>query len=127
MLTKREENILYFKMFQHDLLDVVKVEELQSELFQEVSQSVHRAPSKSNIVPCILPGSRTWMVQRQRLMLGVEALAMQGLDTATVQEIAAELQFTNRNLMNLAGNAFHGGSFLQALLCMLTKGSGVYM
>ena len=58
----------------------------------------------SGCVPCITPASRLWLRRRQRWLIGVERMALQGFNMDThakaLSEISEPLQ------CKLAGNAF---------------------
>lgn len=63
---------------------------------------------------CITPKMRVWMTSTCRVMHGLEGLNMQGI-YYTGREQALE-QFTSDTLMDLAGNAFHAGCCLAAMM-----------
>ena len=80
--------------------------------FVDVSQTITRAPhSCSEQIPTILPGSRFWSLSRQRLVTGVELMALQGLDF-----VADRVEMSSMQLADLAGNAFSGPTVLAVLM-----------
>lgn len=51
------------------------------------------------MVPTVLPGGVVWDFQRERLLLGKEQLALQGVDYERIT-------LTNNQYQDLAGNGF---------------------
>ena len=66
----------------------------------------------SACLPTQLPTSQYWLVDRSRLQLGAEAIALQGADLVDLPACRPGGPFTNRQLQNLAGNAFHVWQFV---------------
>ena len=58
------------------------------------------------------PNSQYWLVSRSRLQLGAEAMVLQGADLADLVACRPGGPFTDRQLQNLAGNAFHVWQFV---------------
>ena len=66
----------------------------------------------SETVPTQLPASQYWLLSRSRLQLGAEAVILQGADLADLPACRPGGPFTDRQLQNLAGNAFHVWQFV---------------
>lgn len=73
----------------------------------------------SLILPTQLPASVVWLLSRSRLQLGVEAVALQGADLADLPACRPGGPFTDRQLWELAGNAFHVWQFVAWFLTSL--------
>ena len=58
------------------------------------------------------PSSLHWLLSRSRLQLGAEAMALQGADLVDLPACRPGGPFTDRQLQNLAGNAFHVWQFV---------------
>ena len=81
----------------------------------DVSQSIHRCPGGTNLVPAVTPGARLLLVELgkdgkncARLLGGFEHLRLQGLDKEMLSKAGQENVhlFAQRDLKCLAGNAF---------------------
>ena len=66
----------------------------------------------SSALPTQLPTAQYWLVNRSRLQLGAEAMALQGADLVDLPACRPGGPFTDRQLQNLAGNAFHVWQFV---------------
>ena len=109
---------------EHDLLTDRELELLDSTGIQWPEPrkvAIDLSQSKANMAPpgCIatlIPGNRTWLAWRGRLLRGCEAMALQGMPLpAHVRHT-----FSSSFLMDLAGNAFSTPCVLAATLLQLT-------
>ena len=66
----------------------------------------------SYLLPTQLPTSQYWLVCHSRLQLGAEGVALQGADLVDLPACRPGGPFTDRQLQNLAGNAFHVWQFV---------------
>ena len=66
----------------------------------------------SSSLPTQLPSAQYWLFSRSRLQLGAEAMVLQGADLADLPACRPGGPFTDRQLQNLAGNAFHVWQFV---------------
>lgn len=82
---------------------VVAQEKLVCELVIDVSQCGLRSCPKQDALGCFTGTSMLWMVQAQRLVTGLEMLAVQGLTEA---RIAGIRDVKDSCLANFAGNSF---------------------
>ena len=86
----------------------------------DLSQGILRAPNGSGVCPTITPGSRAHFINqdRPRALSGLERLRLQGfsLDMTCRGGEAALQQFSERQLADLAGNAFSGSHVSVVLL-----------
>ena len=91
----------------------------------DLSQSMDRGISmgKNGILPTIIPKNIVWLPDKKRLLLGREALAMQGFDTSALDDAKkkAKFEMSDRNLMDLAGNAFSLPVVLSILVAIFLK------
>jgi len=91
--------------------------------------AIDRVRVLSQNFECITPKSRVWISSRSRFLLGMEALAVQGIHYGPQDSVARE--WPDKVLMDLAGNAFHTGSCAAALVSVYavlglgTSASGV--
>ena len=72
-------------------------------------------------MPTQLPKSVFWLLDRNRLQLGVEAVALQGADIVDLPACRPHGVFTDKFLQDLAGNAFHVFQFSAWLLVCFAK------
>ena len=73
---------------------------------------------KSNeCIPCLVSTSRRWMLHQRRLLSGKEAMGFQGMQHSQIQG-----DWTDEDLIDLAGNAFNGFIFMVVMLSLLTVG-----
>lgn len=110
-LTPREREVLFFHLF------VKPAQRPQGAICAlDVYQSLGRVPKAIDASPCILPGSRIFLVGPGlcRLLLPIEALRLQGI----VVPIRPS-DYSWRELFSLAGNAFHSGSVAAAAVVLL--------
>ncbi|CAK9032499.1 unnamed protein product [Durusdinium trenchii] len=71
--------------------------------FADLYHSANRTPvSQRNVVPTVLPSGTVWDYERDRLHLGCEQLALQGIQYASGVTSA----LSNNQQQDLAGNAF---------------------
>ena len=82
----------------------------------DVSQSIVRARFACGVVCCLTPGVRLFLRRRGRMLLGEEALRIQGLWS---RDAVALQDFEDTQLLDLAGNAFSIGSFCSAFIVSL--------
>ena len=72
----------------------------------DTSQNLWRLPVPAvDLIPCLTGTSRIWLIKEQRLLMGQEALALQGLNQ---HDISCFSSFSNSLQWSLAGNAFTG-------------------
>ena len=62
-----------------DLLHQLRQSYHGSAWVADLSQSISRTTPRSATTPCVTPNSRLWSSERNRFILGVEKLALQGL------------------------------------------------
>lgn len=86
------------------------------ELIIDVSQSIDRVTPMKNKFPCMTPNQRVYLCRRRRMLTGEEALRLQGLWREHVPFMD---EMTDRQLHDLAGNAFCSVSFAACLLSLL--------
>ena len=99
-------------------------EDVELEDWVDVSQSLgdrSRYIEKSSTVNTLLPGSKWVMRHRRRVLSGIEALSIQGLHWKSYEAHGTHWKvirsmFTDRQLCDLAGNAFDANSMLVALV-----------
>ena len=93
-----------------------------AERIVDLSQSITRAPATSGFCPTLTPGSRAHLLSRARprALSGLERLRLQGFspDMATGRADAVK-QFSERQLADLAGNAFSATHVAIAMLLSL--------
>ena len=96
---------------------------LKREDLADVSQSLTRArfAKFAPFFNTLLPISKVVMMRKPRLLYGIEALGVQGMHHRWLltQGFSWELlvhQFKNRQLFDLAGNAFDAGSVMFTML-----------
>jgi site-specific DNA-cytosine methylase len=106
-----------------DLLDITalrlgqkNVDMAHKTMIVDISQNVDRIPAQKAVVPCITPKGMPFLVDQGRPVLGIEALALQGVDTAS---IVPSIE-TPSQLRDLAGNAMTvtvvGSAILNAII-----------
>jgi hypothetical protein len=79
----------------------------------DVSQGLGRGhPPRCGLVPCLTPGGRVYLSHRCRLLLGQEALRLQGLFYPSPERLNI---FEDKFLRDLAGNAFEASCCAAAL------------
>ena len=61
--------------------------------------------SSDTAISCLLPRSKIWLAHRQRFLLGVESLLLQGADPEDLRALRPK-RWANSFLMDLGGNAF---------------------
>ena len=66
----------------------------------------------SSQLPTQLPHSHYWLLCRSRLQLGAEAVVLQGADLADLPACRPGGPFNDREVQDLAGNAFHVWQFV---------------
>ena len=91
-LSKREADVILFDVVAH------RDKYSDKERILDVSQSIGRYPSGTNICPTITPNARMCLINRDhpRLMLGQERLRLQGFDASMASDPSAISDFTNR-------------------------------
>ena len=123
-LTDREDAVLHFYEGKHPLEQQGDGEDVELEDWVDVSQSLgdrSRYIEKSSTVNTLLPGSKWVMRHRRRVLSGIEALSIQGLHWKSYEAHGTHWKvirsmFTDRQLCDLAGNAFDANSMLVALV-----------
>ena len=107
-LTDREVDALQYNQVQYPEQNMRLI---------DVSQTLNFAKAETEKTGCSTPGMKKYITTVCRCMLGQESLNSQGIH---YQEKQHQLdQFSNRLLMDLAGNAFHTGCFASVLLATL--------
>mmetsp|Transcript_19321 Transcript_19321/g.40416 ORF Transcript_19321/g.40416 Transcript_19321/m.40416 type:complete len:601 (-) Transcript_19321:225-2027(-) len=89
-----------------------------SKFFAEISRSVLYGSFRESQTPCLTPGSRIWIFNKQRWLIGPEMLALQGFP---VDELNLE-GIKDQQLRLLAGNAMSVpvvGLFLYLILAFV--------
>ena len=84
------------------------------EIVMDVSQNLGRLPlsdRSTGCLPCIIPGGRYYLRRQQRFMFASEVLRAQGWGPTE-----ACGKFTERQLIDIAGNGFHSSSLSKAKL-----------
>ena len=92
MLTDREREVLQELSFRRKML--AKEEDVFGQVI-DLSQSLERqAIARGTACPCVTPGAKLWHIDRQRPILGVERLALQGLQfpSAKLATVPQDLQ-----------------------------------
>ena len=90
----------------------------------EVSQvaarvKVHAAFTEKGMLPCVTPKLALYMTDIARNLLGFECLRLQGIWYGKDGDLKLA-KYLNSFLRDLAGNAFHSGSFAAALIATMT-------
>ena len=127
---EREREVLMFFQAQH----ADEYAASKGVLVVDVGQSIERVRSASaeaevSVLPTILPNSKIWMslgakatrpqrMKVERLLLGTEALRLQGLN---VEHLRPDLlkKDSNNLMMSLAGNMFSGTVILTTLSALI--------
>lgn len=81
----------------------------------DLSQSITRYASATDHMPCLTPKGCMFLRRRRRPVLGIESLALQGLELQHMCAAESYRSFSNTQLLDLAGNAFCG-AVLQAIV-----------
>ena len=123
-LSARETDLLRVDIVKH-----AREYDNPKQIFIDVSQGLERYPRQVGSLPCILPGGKIVVVQPSetrrepevRALFGLEALRLQGLHESLVPSPTPVFSFTDRDLLNLAGNAFSVPHVQLAILCVLTS------
>ena len=110
-LTAREQELVSFVY----LCNEKKEKAADRVLFFDVSQTISRIPSSTTVVPTLLPHSKLWSVQKERLLIASEYLSLQGFNFPPVKL----QEFSASQLTDLAGNAFSVPVFMAALASTL--------
>ena len=92
------------------------VEGTEAEQCFNVSQTALRVGLATGKTCCLTPGAEVWLRNKGRLLKGEEALRIQGFWLVDRQRLAA---FSDKQLRDLAGNAFSAGCVAKALLVLL--------
>lgn len=85
--------------------------------FADVYHSANRYSTGQTTLPIVLPRSQVWSLKRNRLLLGREALAIQGHPAC--HSVLDELEMTEGNFQDLAGNSFSGNVILAVIMAIL--------
>jgi len=108
--SKREQDILAYDMAKH----AVNYEPNGNISVLDVSQNIHRYPRRTNACPTLLPGGKITIVRADavdgsvsgRPLSGVEALRLQGMHESMAKNPGSLWTFDNKDVKDLAGNAF---------------------
>ena len=76
-----------------------------ADLIWGLEASLGRQQAGIDVALCLVPRGKQWLVLRQRLLLGVEGLLLQGADVSDLLSLRPGV-WPNAFLQNLAGNAF---------------------
>lgn len=103
-LTQREREVLYLRQSQYPSPNVMCA--------LDVNQSITWGAVCEGKLPCLVGSSRCWVwgPNTNRLLRGSEALCVQGL----MCRPGADMEFGDRFLLELAGNAFTGSVVVPA-------------
>ena len=89
------------------------------DLIFNLEMSADRISCRSgNHLHCIVPRGAYWLKSRSRVLLGVEALLLQGADIHELPTLRPRV-WPNAFLQNLAGNAFNAAQFATWMVCCL--------
>ena len=72
------------------------------------------------VMPCQVPNALFWLLGRDRLLTGAEALMLQGVDLGAIRGFSVD-SAPSRFLQNLAGNAFCVYQFLLMFVACLPE------
>jgi site-specific DNA-cytosine methylase len=124
-LTNRSKEIVVYNLLRKDAVDGVLCT-------LDVSQTIHRtARGVNGTTQTLTPRMVTWLftlgqrasdsadVPRHRVMLGLEALALQGFPSSWVMDVPSQLRATDPQLKDIAGNAFSATVFAEMYLMLL--------
>ena len=114
-MTERVKDVLLLHLCRYPFPGPERVEELTINLEASADRIYHRQASTQ----CLVPRGQLWLHHRQRVLLGVEALLLQGADLTDLHTVRPGC-WTNAALQDLAGNAFCAPqlvSFIIACLC----------
>jgi site-specific DNA-cytosine methylase len=89
-----------------------------------VGQGLGRQPLSTEHLKCVTPRMKQLITNQCRCMEGFEAFSFQAIHYGPAHERLRE--FTSAELMDLAGNAFHGGCFLAVVLATWTTVAVAY-
>ena len=84
------------------------------EIAQDINMSIGWGTSAWGEVPCIITSSVILLVERRRLLWGIEAMRLQMWPS-----IHGLSSYSHEQLMDLAGNAFCGGCIMGAVIALL--------
>ena len=110
-ISRREAEIIAFHVA------TTPEQEHSLEEFEDVSQSIDRVTVMVDQSPCQTPNQRTFLRKRKRFLCGEEALRLQGLWLRDAPKIRSS---SDRQLHELAGNAFCSMSVAHALVACLS-------
>jgi site-specific DNA-cytosine methylase len=82
-----------------------QLEKPTGEVVWDLSQNPARIPTAHDGIPCAMPRAVFWLSKSRRRLLGVESLALQGADMASLVAVRPGV-WPNRLCQDLAGNAF---------------------
>ena len=114
-MTERVKDALLLHLCRYPFPGPERCEELMINLESSADRIYHKQASTQ----CLVPRGQIWLHHRQRVLLGVEALLLQGADLADLGTVRPRC-WTNAALQDLAGNAFCApqlASFIIACLC----------
>ena len=77
------------------------------EVVWDLGQNLGRVPEGTGLIPCSMPGGRPWLAKRERPLLGLEGLFLQGCDPRFFPALRPGC-WPNTFLQDLSGNAFCG-------------------
>ena len=118
VLTAREKHCLGYRLHSESRLSTVDVYQSSDRGTESIADGTTDEDRNRCVAGPILPGSKLWLVFRNRLAVAEEHLNIQGLVTARIpRERLAKV--SSNTMCDLAGNAFNGGSFATMLLGLL--------
>ena len=122
-LTDREKDVVGFMTHVYPEATVIHVDQsigrvpMDSVLEHELEGGV-----KVRVAPTQLPKEKAWLVQRNRLLLGMEGMVLQGFPVTAGKLYDIACAFPDPLLQDLAGNSFGSLlilSMISATLCAL--------
>lgn len=111
-VSRRESEIIYMMNELHPVDPASDVE-----VTVDISQSIDRVAQGIGIVHCLTPGQKVFLRRRMRFLLGEESLRIQGL---WAEDAAIIKSLSDKQLQDLAGNAFCSVSFASAFLALMS-------
>lgn len=83
------------------------------------SQSLNRIRPTVGRVPCVTPNARIWLRRRRRLLLGDEALCLQGLEIGKIRYVLESMPEQAKS--TLAGNSFNFHCYAVGMVAALSS------
>lgn len=80
----------------------------------DISQSIDRCSMQTSRVSCLTTGSKHWLRRRQRLLIGIERLGLQGILFSRHPSVVRQL--SESTARHLSGNAVNHFNLVQGLV-----------